>query len=252
MHAYRRTATATGLLFILATVAPMLGLAVMRPALTDPVDLARITANEAPLLAGALLQLIGYLACPAIALALYPVLRPHGHGFALGSVVFRTVEAVFYLVSLLGLLLLVSLGRAAAEPGATGAGFYGQMAELVIAGRVWPGFGLAVLAFGTGALLYGWLLLRTALVPRWLAGWGIVGPVLAMAAAVLVLLGATVPMSPLHLAFNLPIAVQEMVLAAWLIVKGFSPRAVAALMAAGQAWGDPIEALRHQKGPAAA
>lgn len=33
----------------------------------------------------------------------------------------------------------------------------------------------AVLSFGVGALLYGWLLFRTALVPRWLAGWGIVG-----------------------------------------------------------------------------
>jgi hypothetical protein len=239
MHEYRRNAIATGVLLILATVAPMAGLAVMRPALTDPVDLARITANEAPLLAGALLQLIGYLACPAIALALYPVLRHSGQGLALGSVVFRTVEAVFYLVSLLGLLLLVTLGRAAAAPGATDASLQQDVAALLVAGRVWPGFVLAVLSFGTGALLYGWVLYRAALVPRWLAGWGIVAALLTMAAAVLVMLGATVPMTPLHVAINLPIAVQEMVLAAWLIAKGFNTGAVAALMAAGTA---PVQA----------
>jgi hypothetical protein len=229
MHAYRRNAVATGVLFIIATVAPMVGLAVMRPALGDPVDLARTAANETPLLVGALLQLSGFLACPAIALALYPVLRPHGHGLALGSVVFRAVEAVFYLVSLLGLLMLVTLARAAVAPGATDASLHQAAATLLVAGRVWPGFVVAVLAFGTGALLYGWVLFRTALVPRWLAGWGIVGAVLAMAAAVLVMLGLTIPMTPVHLVLNLPIAAQEMVLAAWLIARGFNPRAVSAV-----------------------
>ncbi|HYO44995.1 MAG TPA: DUF4386 domain-containing protein [Candidatus Limnocylindrales bacterium] len=228
MHPYRRHAVATGVLFILATVAPMIGLAVMRPALADPVDLARIAANEGPLLAGALLQLIGYLACPAIALALYPVLRHHGESMALGSVVFRTVEAVFYLVSLLGLVLLVTVGRAAVAPGAADMASYQQVATLLVDGRVWPGFVLAVLSFGIGALLYGWLLYRTALVPRWLAGWGIAGALLTVAAAVLVMVGATAPMSTPHLALNLPVFAQEMVLAAWLIGRGFSQREVVA------------------------
>lgn len=233
MHAYRRNAVATGVLFIIATVGGMVGLAVMRPALADPVNLATVSANEGPLLAGALLQLIGYLACPAIALALYPVLRRHGEGMALGSVVFRTIEAVFYLVSLLGLLALVTLGRAAVAPGAADPGRYDEAAALVIAVRTIPGFVLAVFAFGVGGLLYSWLLFRSALVPRWLSGWGIAGGVATMAAAALVLVGATVPMSPVHLVLNLPIFGQEMVLAGWLIARGFSPRALAAV-------GDPI------------
>jgi len=226
MHPYRRHAVATGILFILATAGGMIGLAVMRPALAEPLDLARLSANEGPLLAGALLQLIANLACPAIALALYPVLRHHGEGMALGSVVFRTIEAVFYLASLLGLLLLVNVARAAVAPGATNPSSYQQVAALIVAGRVWPGFVVAVLAFGTGALLYGWLLFRSGLVPRWLSGWGIAAAVLTMAAAILVMLGATVPMSTLHIALNLPLFAQELVLAGWLIARGFSPRAV--------------------------
>jgi hypothetical protein len=228
MHSYRRHAVATGVLFILATVAPIIGLAVMRPVLADPVDLALIAANPTPVLIGALLQFIGYAACPAIALALYPVLRHHGEGLALGSVVFRTIEATFYLVSLLGLLMLVTLAHAAVDPGAPDAASIQQAAVLIVAGRVWPGFVVAVLAFGIGALLYGWLLYRTALVPRWLAGWGMVGAVLAMTAAGLVMLGVTAPMSTPHLVLNLPIFAQEMVLAAWLIARGFSRSTVAA------------------------
>jgi hypothetical protein len=118
-----------------------------------------------------------------------------------------------------------------------------------VAGRVWPGFVLAVLSFGTGALLYGWVLFRAGLVPRWLSGWGIVAALLAMAAAVLVMLGATVPMSALHVAINLPIAVQEMVLAAWLIAKGFNPRAVETMAAEARPAAGTLPALPVLLGP---
>lgn len=228
MSVYRRNAMATGVLFILATVAPLLGTALLKPSLGEPVDLTRIAANETPLFVGALLQLIGYAACPCIALALYPVLRQYGEGFALGSVVFRTLEATFYVVGLVGLLMLVSLGREAVTPGAPDSAFLAHAAALLTAGRVWLGFVIGVMFFGIGGLLYGWLLYRSALVPRWLSGWGIVGATLTMVSGVLVMFQLTSPMTPMHLVLNLPIFAQEMVLAVWLIARGFNPRAIAA------------------------
>ena len=44
------------------------------------------------------------------------------------------------------------------------------------------------------------------------------------AGAILVMVGVVVPLSTTHVIFALPIAVQEMALAVWLIVKGFNPK----------------------------
>ena len=62
---------------------------------------------------------------------------------------------------------------------------------------------------------------RTRLVPRWVSGWGIAAALLMMTAGLLSLFSNN-PVTGYTLLI-LPIAVQEMVLAGWLLVKGFSP-----------------------------
>jgi hypothetical protein len=141
-------------------------------------------------------------------------------------VAFRVMEAVFYIASLVGLLFLVTISREAVTAGASGASFFEQSAALLTAGRDWLGFVAGVLFFGLGALMYYWLLFRSALVPRWLSGWGIVGATLTMVVAVLVLFDLVRPLSTVHVVLNLPLAVQEIVLAVWLIAKGFDQRAL--------------------------
>ncbi len=74
-----------------------------------------------------------------------------------------------------------------------------------------------------GGLLYYSVFYQTRLVPRWLSGWGIVGVILGAAAALLILFGVTGSMSTIQIVMNVPIGVNEIVLAVWLIVKGFRP-----------------------------
>ena len=78
-----------------------------------------------------------------------------------------------------------------------------------------------LLAFSLGGLLYYVVFYRSRLIPRWLSVWGIGGVVLLMVAAVLLIFGVISPLSPGQIALAVPIGVQEMVLAVWLIVKGF-------------------------------
>ncbi len=222
MQANRRYALAAGILFIVATVGSLAGNAVMRPLLAQPLDFARIAADPMPILAGFVVKLISYAACPAIALAMYPVLRTHGPALALGSIAFRLLEAVFYTASAACALVLVTLGQQAVAAGAGDASFYRDAAAVALSAMDSLGFGAAVPFFAVGALLYYVVLYRASLVPRWLSGWGIVAASLALAASGLVLLQASAPMSPLHLALNLPIFAQEMVLAVWLIARGFT------------------------------
>ena len=91
---------------------------------------------------------------------------------------------------------------------------------------------LGVFAFCTGAFQYYFLFFQTRLIPRWLSGFGIVAIISMLTACVLSLFSGNEITSYIPLAA--PIGLQEMVLAVWLIVKGFSPAVVAEPAKAGE------------------
>jgi len=78
------------------------------------------------------------------------------------------------------------------------------------------------LAFALSALILNFVLYQSKLIPRWLSGWGFVGAALVFANYLL----QSFSINPVEILF-LPIAVQEMVFAVWLIVKGFNSSAIA-------------------------
>ena len=88
-----------------------------------------------------------------------------------------------------------------------------------------------LLTFGIGALMYYVVFYQFRLVPRWLSVWGLGAILLTIIPAVLVLFHLIPSAGIIQIVFNLPIMVQEMVLAVWLIVKGFNPAASASLAA---------------------
>ncbi|MCZ7384350.1 MAG: DUF4386 family protein [Candidatus Methanoperedens sp.] len=69
---------------------------------------------------------------------------------------------------------------------------------------------------------------RSRLIPRWLSVWGLVALALVLSMALLIAFGESISgPSGMQVLLFLPILVQEMVLAVWLIVKGFNPSAIA-------------------------
>ena len=92
MDTNRGIAVATGVLFIIATVADLISrVALVQPILGAPDYLTKISANENQVLLGALFLFIGAVSAAGIALALYPVLRKHNGCLAIGSVGFRLI-----------------------------------------------------------------------------------------------------------------------------------------------------------------
>ena len=227
MNTNRRIAVVAGVAFLIATIAQMVGVALVSPILGAPDYLAEISANEDRVLFGALFQFIGGVACTGIALALYPVLRMHNHGLAMGSVGFRTIEGVFHGLIAVCWLLLVTLSQEAAKAAAPGSSAYAVPGALLMAGPDWLA-PLALLVFGLGALCYNWVFYQSRLIPRWLSAWGLVAIVMVMVSGLLVMLGLIDGFSTPQLVLAAPIGVQEMVLAVWLIAKGFNPTAIAA------------------------
>jgi len=218
----RNAARLTGILFIIATVADLIGAAV-RPDLAAPDYLAQIAAQGNRVAAGTLLLLIAAFACVGIAISMYPILRTAHVGLALGSVVFRTVEAVMYVIAVVSLLSLLTLGQQLGTAGATELGSLGIVGGLLVSLREHAALA-GVFAFCLGAVLYYVALFQSRLIPRWLSGWGIVAIVLMTTAGVLALFNDSAVTGYVLLA--LPIFLQEMVLAVWLIAKGYRPLAV--------------------------
>jgi hypothetical protein len=94
-----------------------------------------------------------------------------------------------------------------------------------LAVRNW-GYGMvAPIVFSIGSLMFYYLLYKSKLLPRWLSGWGLIGATLFLASAFLPLLSYG-PRSTL-IFLHLPGVVNQMVLAVWLIVKGFNPSVIA-------------------------
>ncbi len=224
MNSTRRIAIAAGVMFIIATVA-VLPAGALLPDLTGADYLTSFSANAPQVAVGALLFLIAYFASAAIAVVMYPVLKTWNAGLALGSVIFRTIEAAFYVIGLVCLLSLVTLGPEFTAAAAADRPSLQAIGDVLLSLRQHAGLA-AVFAFSVGALMYYYLFFQSRLVPRWLSGWGIAAIVLMLAACVLALFSDN-PVSG-YILLALPIAVQEIVLAVWLIAKGFNPSGSAA------------------------
>jgi hypothetical protein len=141
----------------------------------------------------------------------WPVGRRYGETLTVGYVVFRgALETVLYLGFALAWLVLIALS---AEPQAA------PLAGLVTAFQAVLWDQLIAIPFALGALMFSALLFRSRLVPRWLSAWGLVGAALYLVPPLGVMFGLSLGV------LMAPLALQEMVLAGWLIAKGFDPAA---------------------------
>ena len=220
---FRKIAVITGVIFIIATVAGFVADA-LTPVLTGTDYLTRFSAHTNQVAAGVLFRLVAAFASGGIAIAMYPVMKGSNAGLALGSVVFRALEAVFYMVGVLSLLSLLTLGQQFTTAGVADRTSLQAIGNLLVSVRDNAAL-LAVFAFCLGAFMYYYLFFQSRLIPRWLSGFGIVAITLMMAACVLALFSGNRITSYIPLVF--PIFLQEMVLAVWLIAKGFNPSAIA-------------------------
>ncbi len=213
MSADRKAAVWIGVLYIIGTVGIVLSAVVTAEILSGPAYLAQVAAQSNQVAVGVLLLLVAGLALAMVPVVFWPVGKRYDETLAMGYVVFRgAIETIFYVVIALGWLLLIALSK---EPDAGPLAGFVRTTETVI----WDQ--LLAIPFVLGALMFYVVLFQSRLVPRWLSIWGLAGATLYIVAP----LGS---MFELSLGFFMaPLALQEMVMAVWLIAKGFDPSASA-------------------------
>jgi hypothetical protein len=108
---------------------------------------------------------------------------------------------------------------------------YGQaggaepLVDLLLAAREWSLLVGTLFMFSLSALILYLLLYQSKLVPTWLSVWGLAGGALLLVRALLEMFDQELS-GVIQGILAAPIGLNEMVLAVWLIVKGFNPDAL--------------------------
>lgn len=200
----KRAARLAGVLFIAATASTMAGQMILAPVLEGPqgpAEVERVTVALA-----VLLELTNGLASAGIAIVLYPLLRLCAATAATGYLGLRLMEGTLGVAVAAG--LMISMGRDAGD------------AALALALHD-ALFLLVLIVFSVGTLVVYPVLFVFRLVPRVLSLWGLVGGLMLLASCVLILFGRIEIGGTTDLILSLPIWINEMVLALWLLVRGF-------------------------------
>jgi len=224
INASKKTAITIGILFIIATLFLFIGEAFYKPILgsSDYLSIAypqRITA-----VTGILIEFICVISMPLIAIFFYPILKKFNETLAIGYVVFRFFEGVLFVGDEIKYLSLIGLSQKFLNSDGVKAENIQSIGASILNEISW-GFSIYVIVFAIGALMLYVVLYQSKLIPRWLSGWGLFAAILILIGAVLSLFGLE-SVTTLELIFILPIAIQEMVMAGWFIVKGFNPSVI--------------------------
>lgn len=177
--------------------------------------LKNVDTMQTTLALGAFLMIATIAVDIGKAVIFYPVLERQGKRTAVAYLATMVFEMAMMTVGVLALLMVIPLAEQSADghldPGTAQA--LGSLA--VDANETAYQVGQLSLAFGLVFVTV--LLFRTGLVPRWLAGLGVVGYSFH-------LLGAAAEIFSVHISLVLliPGAIFELTLAAWLLTKGFN------------------------------
>lgn len=179
----RRSAVITGVLLIFGLVT---GIFSVVPVI-DGVDyLVKASTNENELLTGAFFQLLMVVAYVGVPNIMYPILSKHNKGLALGSVAFGIIAGVFIIIGVIILLLLLTLSHEFAKVGTLDVSSFQTLGVLLREGR------------------------------------DLVNHVALSILASLLFMIRFIGLDATYMMLNFPIAFHQLVLAIWLIIKGFN------------------------------
>jgi len=157
----------------------MLPYILMQPALASPGFLENAAAHSVRIRTAVLLLFMGGAITVAVALTALPVFRRHGDRLAVLLVVLSAVNLALHAVENGTLLSMLSLSQAYAERGGADAALFHGLGTVVGSARRWAHF-THLLVVGSWIFTFFTVMWRSRLVPRPLAGLGILATVLQL------------------------------------------------------------------------
>ena len=224
MTSSRKNAIIVGVLFIAATVFGVIAAAIYSPIVNAPDYLLKLSAHEDQIVLVSILEFFMAMSCAGIGIALYPIIKKYSEGLAIGTVGFRIIESMTQVFLAVIMISLLALSREFVNASAPIGSYFQTTGAILKAGSDWMSNGAMLLPWCIAALMYYSVFYNSRLIPRWISGWGLIGITLTIISSVLVMFDPA--FGTIQTFANIPIALQEMVMAVWLIVKGFNVRTI--------------------------
>jgi Domain of unknown function (DUF4386) len=214
----RSSEVIVGVLLIVGLVTGILSVV---PVIDGADYLVKASTNENQVLIGAFFQLLMVVGYVGIPILLYPILSKHHKGLALGSVSFGIIAGVFILIGVIILLLLLTLSQEFAKFGTMDGSYFQTLGGLMREGRDLVNHVATTLTSVLAMFFFNYIFYQTKIVPRWLSVSGLIGSALSISASLLFMV-RFIGLDTTYMTLNFPIALQQFVLAIWLIIKGFN------------------------------
>jgi len=221
MNKYRTTAKVVGVVYVAGFVVGIAGNIMILSILGKPNPLSTVSAGSMTVAIGAILWLMAVIGDAAHGVLMFPILKRHSERMAIGYLAARIVDATFIAVMVLLILFQLPMGSAFLKAAAADATSLQALSAVFAQAQLYAYY-IGMSAVGVSGLILNTTLYRAKFVPRWLAGWGLVGY-----AVILVGMLSAVMGSGLGDLSSLPGGLWEMFIGVWLIVKGFNSSAFA-------------------------
>lgn len=220
MEINRKTAVTLGLMLIAALVC---GIFSSVPALEEPDYLTRLASIESRVFAAVFFQAMMAIIYVIIAVITYPIVKIDSQTGAIAYLTFRAIGAAFLFVGIITLLLLLASSRQFLVTDNANAFSLETTGNLIRQARDWLNHIGMILPWSIGGFFLYRAFLKTKLIPQWLSLWGLTATTLTLAATILYMLDLIQLITITYFALNIPTALLELVLAGYLIIKGFCP-----------------------------
>jgi hypothetical protein len=223
---YRTTAKIVGAVYLAGFVVGLVGSGLFQSILGATgasANLPAVAASSVLLAFGAVLWLMAVAGDTAHGVLMFPILRRYHERIAFGYLASRIVDAVFIAVMVLFVLLQIPLASAFVKAATTDASFLQAVSGLFAQGQVYA-YDIGMITLGVSGLMLCYTLYRAKLLPRLVAGWGLIGYAILLVGMLSEVMG-----SGLGLASSIPGGLWEAFVGVWLLAKGFSASGLALL-----------------------
>ena len=221
IQTHKTTARIVGVVYLAGFVVGIGGDRIIQSVLGAPNYLSTVSAYSTTLAIGALLWLMAVVGDAAHGVLMFPILKQHNQRIAVGYLAARIVDAMFIAIMVLFILLQIPLGNEYLKAAAADTFYLQALGTLFTQAQMYA-YEIGMSTLGISGVMLCYTLYTARLVPRWLAGWGLVGYAIIFCGMVSEILG-----SGLGLASSIPGGLWEVFMGVWLIVKGFNSPAIA-------------------------
>ncbi|MCJ7711681.1 MAG: DUF4386 domain-containing protein, partial [Chloroflexi bacterium] len=208
-------------LFLVAMVSSIFGGGLIESVLETPEHISDAYENSTLLVIGALLELLTAAAVVGIAVMMFSILARYSENMARAYVCYRVLEAAIVAIAVITPLALITLSQDLTAAGSSDSSSLQTLGAALVELRGRMAGLLVPVFFSLSAVILYWSLYQSRFVPRFISVWGLIGVALLIVYNLLETFGVVITGA---IVLALPIILNEVFLAIWLIARGFRLR----------------------------